>query len=286
MADVLMLGSTGLVGSLLLQRLSEAGHNVTAVSRRAEPGVELPGVTWHQADVTTPDGIDSLPTRPVLVSSVQIEVTAGVAEHMIDRGLSRVVAFSSTSALTKTDASSPAERALAAKLMGGERRLAALAPTLESTILRPTMIYGRRGDRNVERIADQVSRLPVFPLIGGGRGLRQPVHAADLADAAVQALDAPAAAGQTYNLSGGEILSVRDLVSRVGEVHGKRVRFVNMPLPVAKAGLRAAGVVIPRFRNVPAGALERMTKDLVFDHTAASTDFGYAPRAFTPPIYS
>jgi len=50
---VLLTGATGFVGRQVLAVLSAAGVPVHAVSR--QPGVALPGVTWHRADLLVPE---------------------------------------------------------------------------------------------------------------------------------------------------------------------------------------------------------------------------------------
>lgn len=55
MADpVLLTGATGFVGRALLAELVARGIPVHAASRRSGPA--LPGVTWHTADLLTPEG--------------------------------------------------------------------------------------------------------------------------------------------------------------------------------------------------------------------------------------
>lgn len=49
MSRVLITGATGFVGAGALRPLVEAGHEVHAVGRHRGP--ELPGVTWHEADL-------------------------------------------------------------------------------------------------------------------------------------------------------------------------------------------------------------------------------------------
>jgi nucleoside-diphosphate-sugar epimerase len=258
----------------------ERGDEVIAVSR-SRP-VEC--ARWHRADLTAAEDLANLPSIEHLISTVPIWMTAEVARSLAARGMRRVVAFSSTSAITKAHAGDEGERDLAAHLRAGEDALRRLEPEVKTTILRPTMIYGGGGDRNVERIARHLTRVPAFPLVGGGKGRRQPVHAEDLAQAAIDALTQDATAGRVYAVAGGEVLTVREMVKRVADAVDARVWFLPLPLPLAKAGLIAAGVA-PRFRGVPPGALERMTKDLVFDHSDAIADFGYNPRPFSPPDY-
>ena len=86
---------------------------------------------------------------------------------------------------------------------------AVAAGAIPWTVLRPALIYGLGLDRNVTAAARFIRRWHCFPLGGPGKGLRQPVHADDLAAAALAALDLPAAEGQSFNLGGGETLSYR-----------------------------------------------------------------------------
>jgi uncharacterized protein YbjT (DUF2867 family) len=97
-------------------------------------------------------------------------------------------------------------------------------------------------------------------------------------------LDHPITAGRTYNLGGGEVLAFREMISRIGTANGIEAKFFPIPLSVARVALRLASMS-HRYRGIPAGSLERMKKDLVFDNDAAKVDFGYQPRTFQPPLY-
>lgn len=282
--EILVLGATGLVGTHVVRELRHRGHRVIAISRRPRTSDD-PAVRWVRVDANRPEDVATIPACERAVSTLAVWLTAQVAPDLASRGLERIVAFSSSSAVTKVDASDEGERQLAADLLAGEQRLFSLTPQLTTTILRPTMIYGGLGDANVERIAGQLRRFRVFPLVGDGSALRQPVHAADLGLAAVQALTTPTSEGQIYTVAGGETLTVKEMVRRVGAANGVRApRFVRMPLRPAEQTLRLMGR-IPAFRRVPAGALERLSRDLAFDNGPAVSDFAYAPRRFSPPDY-
>ena len=69
--------------------------------------------------------------------------------------------------------------------------------------------------------------MALFPLDGQADGLRQPVHAEDVATACVSALTMPAEANRTYNLSDGETLSYREMVCRVFATVGKLPHLVT-----------------------------------------------------------
>lgn len=280
-ATVTVLGATGFVGRRIVSELLQEGFRVNSVSRAVKPFSLPDRVTWCQADVHSPGQLATIPWTTTVVSTLDVSVTAQVMES-VPECVERVIAFSSTSALTKADAKDAADRQVSVRLINGENRL--FRNPRATTILRPTIIYGGPGDRNLERIAWQLRRFPAFPLIGGGVGLRQPVHANDLARAVVQVIGASATVNRTYEVTGAETLSFKELVSRVGEVNGRSARFISIPLPLARITLKSLAP-LPRFRGVPVGSLERMQTDLVFDISAAERDFGYAPRKFMPSRY-
>jgi nucleoside-diphosphate-sugar epimerase len=128
-----------------------------------------------------------------------------------------VVAFSSSSVLSKADSADPAERARMAAMAREEAALAAACAGrgLPLLLLRPTLIYGCGLDRNVSLLADLARRFGAIPLAGQAAGLRQPVHADDLAALAVQALTAPAPVSLDSPACGGSTLSYREMARRI-----------------------------------------------------------------------
>ena len=166
--------------------------------------------------------------------------------------------------------------------MPSEERVQAWAESrgIEWVVLRPTLIYGLGRDKNISEIARFIRRFGVFPLFGQAVGLRQPIHAGEVAAACVAALQVSAAANRAYNISGGETLPYRDMVARVFAALGRPVRLLTVPLwafRLAVAMLRR----LPRYRHWSAAMAERMNRDLVFDHAEAACDLGFKPRGFS-----
>ena len=105
------------------------------------------------------------------------------------RGLRGVIACSSSSSVTKRFASNRFDRDLVDRLISAEEQLlsASRRISLKCCILRPTMIYGKVGkymDQNLSIVLRQMSRFPFLPLPTGA-GLRQPIHATQLAAVAL-----------------------------------------------------------------------------------------------------
>lgn len=193
----------------------------------------------------------------------------------------RVVVLSSTSRFTKVGSGDTAETAVAARLIEAEDRVVAWAQSrgIEWVILRPTLIYGQGRDKNIAEIARFVRRFGFFPVFGKALGLRQPIHAEDVAAACVSTLQSSHVANHAYNISGGETLTYRDMVARVFAALGRRPRLAAVPLwafRLAVALLRC----LPRYRQWSAAMAERMNRDLVFDHANAARDLGFSPRPF------
>jgi nucleoside-diphosphate-sugar epimerase len=171
-----------------------------------------------------------------------------------------------------------------ARLAAGEQTVSTFcqARGIAWTILRPTLIYEEGADENVSRIADTIRKLGFFPVCGLASGLRQPVHARDLARAAMQALTARPAYNTAYNLSGGEDLSYADMVRRIFEAMGRAPVIVALPEILWRLGFLGLNLVRPRRLKRNVHMALRMNIDLWFDHSAATRDFGYAPSRFRP----
>jgi nucleoside-diphosphate-sugar epimerase len=145
------------------------------------------------------------------------------------------------------------------------------------TILRPTLIYGTGRDRTIAAAAWFIRRFGIYPVYGGALGARQPVHADDLAAAALSALDIRRTHGRIYALGGGETLSYRDMIARIFAVLERSPRMINvLGLPQI---LALAGAIIPG-SELSADVALRMNVDLAFDDGSAAAEFGYALRGF------
>ena len=269
---VLVFGGSSQIGHFLLPRLLARGAAVTAVSRHAR--ASQAGLRWLQGSL--PDAVPGeLPMPSAIVSFGPLGPFADwLARADFGSEPPRVVATSSMSAETKRDSAMPAERAVAQQLRDGEQALAAACARHGApwTVLRPTLIYGAGLDKSLSPIARRAWRTRIFPL-PAGRGLRQPVHADDVALAVLAALDNPASAGRILPIGGGERLSARDMFARVRQT----LPHANLPLPLP-AWLLHAGqrVAPPKLR----GPLQRLDADLVADNDELERLLGIRPRPF------
>ena len=269
-----VLGASSLVGECLLPMLSKAGWRVVAFSRRAaESGF---GVEWRQLPFTEVAAEIShwICVAPIWVLPDYFALIEAA-------GARRIVVLSSTSRFTKVGSGDTTEQATAAKLIDGEARLQAWAESrgIGLVILRPTLIYGQGRDKNIAEIARFVRRFGFFLVFGKALGLRQPIHAEDVAGACLAALQGSDVRSRSYNISGGETLTYREMVARIFTALGRRTRVLTVPLWAFRLAVTMLRP-LPRYRQWSAAMAERMNRDLVFDHADAVRDLGFKPRAF------
>jgi nucleoside-diphosphate-sugar epimerase len=275
---VLVLGATSLVGRFLTPKLVRAGVRPLALSRTPRSG---DGVDWIAGDLQTAAPLLRSLSIGTVYSVSPIWLLPNALPALIDAGAQRVIAFSSTSLVTKMASPVASERSVAGRLASSEEAVIELCDEagIGWTILRPTLIYAEGLDGNVSRLAKIIQRMGVLPLAGRGEGLRQPVHAEDLAIAAIAASASPGAVGNTYDLPGGETLAYRAMVERVFEGLGRRPLIVSVPTSVWSLAFALAKPLLP---GATAAMGSRMSEDLTFDSAPAQRDFRWAPRPFHP----
>ncbi len=274
----LILGATSLVGRFLVPRVVESGVRPVALSRGP---MQVSGADALQADLQGADLASALPRLSTVYSLSPIWLLPEALPALIGAGTRRVIAFSSTSRFTKIASPVAAERDVAASLAESEDRTLALcaAAGVDWTILRPTLIYAEWEDRNVSRLAGLIRRLGFLPLAGRGEGRRQPVHADDLAKAAILAAGRGGARNRAYDMPGGETLTYRVMAERVFEGLGRKPRIVSIPAPLWALAFKVAGPFLP---GATAAMGARMSEDLVFDGEPARRDLRWTPRNFHP----
>ena len=159
-------------------------------------------------------------------------------------GLRGLIACSSSSAITKRFAANRFDRELVAHLSGSEDQLLATCSRLQvpCRILQPTLIYGQAGtygDRNLSKLLQLLRRLPCLPLPAES-GLRQPIHASQLAAVALRIAEQLRGSGcdpslaERITLGGDTTLTYAAMISALQEAQpatdlARRCRLLPIP---------------------------------------------------------
>jgi len=200
--------------------------------------------------------------------------------YLASVGINRIIAFSSTSVFSKQVSENRHEQQLVSLLINAENELPKLCKKhhINLTILRPTLIYGYGRDQNITRIASFIRRFRFALLVGQAGGLRQPVHADDLVDAALKAKNATVTYGKVYNLSGQETMTYRAMVQRIFVALGIKQRIISCPLWLLRMVLTIAAKCSSF--GYTADMANRMNQNLCYDASTAVNDFAYSPQPF------
>ena len=146
--------------------------------------------------------------------------------------------------------------------------------------LRPAMIFGLPNDGNISRFIRWFWKYPVFPIVGHGKATIQPVSRLDLAEAYWLVLKNFDAIDKTeYIVSGERPMTLLEMFQIISKSADREVRFVNIPFPIAKAGVEALYVLSGK-RCDYREKLDRLMEDRAYPHDAISKDWGYRPRPF------
>ena len=279
---LLVVGGSGFLGGYVLREAANRGHQTLALARspaaaRAAADHGAQPIAGDLDDSRRLDEVFAAARCEALVclASLGFGHGPGIVAAAEEVGVPRAV-FVSTTAVTTTLHPPTKQIRLAA-----EQQIRGSG--LDWTILRPTMIYGAAGDRNLSRLLLRLSRAAVLPVPGTGTCLHQPVHVADVAAAVLAALERPAAIGSLYDVAGPEPLPFTELLRTCARAVGSRTRLV--PVPLAPLVTLARGYErLSRHPRIRAEQLLRLAEDKAFPIDAAIRDLGYAPRPFADGI--
>lgn len=278
MANVFVTGSSGLLGAATVARLEKLGHQVTGLSRRPAQGRnDVVG------DLLTPASYaDALTNADVVVHLAAVTGKAPIASYgaVNDEGTRMLLEtcrragqprfiFCSSIAAGFADLT---RYYYAASKLAAERHVAASG--LAFTTIRPTIIAGRHSPV-MSRLAG-LARLPVIPAFAGGRVRVQPIAADDVAAFIGDIVETSRFAGETLELGGPDVLSMRDLL---GRLRHKSTQNPARFLPVPAAPLAALLAVL---ESVAYGVLPLSVGQLAtfrYDGTASPNSLWESRRA-------
>ncbi len=268
-----VLGASGQVGHFLQRRMGDA--IVPCARSVPDFALKLPE-SWRLFDLWRSQ---EPPTCTQLISAGPL---SGCVDWLARTGpgaLQRVVALSSMSAVHKLASSSAFERNLARQLLDGEQGLLAWTKShgIECTILRPTLIWGAGIDQSLTPFAKAAARRGVALVPSAACGLRQPVHADDLAALCIALLRRDQAATGVFEAGGSERLALSEMLARTARSMDARV--LRLPVPKPLMGPLAS---LARQFGGASDALARAMNDQCVQDDAVWSCVGIVPRGFRP----
>ena len=157
-------------------------------------------------------------------------------------------------------------------LVKAERRFA-------HTIVRPTLVYEDNGGQEFLLFQHYLERFPVVPFIGDGRARKRPVQAQDIVEGLAAIAGNPRSHGQTYNFSGADSVSIRELADLMLARRGQRRRFLHLPVGAVPGGGAGHGRGDERSRRCRCRPLPAWSTMPTFPRTRPSATWAIGPSA-------
>jgi nucleoside-diphosphate-sugar epimerase len=276
MSKIAVIGATGEVGFRLVGSL-QSSHELVAIVRdkRKRNFNAFPGVEVRQVDDISDVAslASSLRDCTAIINTGYIWFAEDIHKAILgnSESIKHIVFTGSTGIYTSLPSQSASTKRVAEAFIQEHYRC-------PWTIIRPTMIYGHKDDRNISRLVRAIARFPVLPLIGNGSSLIQPVFIGDLLRAYEKALLNPTYFNKSYNIGGSKAYSNRDLISFAASGLGQRERFI--PLPAEFVRLTVALLSAMRVSPISVEQVQRFQENKHIDISTFVADFDYVPCDF------
>lgn len=277
--NIIILGGSSFIAPWMSKRLAQKNYNGQYFSRTQVSLKRADNFTWQALDITVPNSFNPQ-SQSVVISLLPLWLLPPLLHQL--KECRQLIAFSTTSIFGKNDSPNLEEQKLIQAIKAAEKKITKKSAEhkIPLTILRPTLIYDGQNDQNITAMARFIQKWRVLPVAGPANGLRQPVHAEDVAVAAISAINNPASYNRSFNLGGGEILTYQQMAQTVFKAMGKKARILSLPPNLIHTICRLLNRVTRKGPN--AAMFIRMNQDLVYDLTNARKVLNYAPRPFQP----
>lgn len=265
---ILVSGATGNIGQELVQRLLSKDAKVRVLVRDSRKVVHLGDrVQIAVGDLDVPESLSSAMQGVnklffVTPDPQQVKRLLNAAKQA---GVKHVVKVSTIEA----------ERSLGPGKWHHEQEKLIQSMGFEWTFLRPTMMNSNSVEWWSTTIKSQ--NAVYFP---GGKGKVPPIDPRDVAAVACAVLTEGGHEGKVYELTGPEALTIREMVSILGNVLGKPIQYTDVPVFAAGLAMLRFGLPLYVVRGLmhTLGALRRNEYAYV---TYAVEKFGKCtPRTF------
>lgn len=293
----LVTGGSGYFGSLLVQRLHEAGHAVRVFDLN-DSSDRPADVEFVQGDIRDRDTVERACDGVAVVHhnvaqvplakdrdafrSVNYDGTVNLLEAAARAGTRKVVHMSTsavfgvprTNPVTEGTPPRPREAYGRAKLDAEDACHRAVAEGLDVTIIRPRTILGHGRLGIFQILFEWIRQGKRIPVLGRGDNVYQFVHADDLAAAAILAAERPGAT--TYNIGAERFGTMRQTLESLAEYAGTGSRVISVPMAPTVAAMKVTSVL----GLSPLGAYHHLMygRSMYFDVAKAKRELGWSAR--------
>jgi uncharacterized protein YbjT (DUF2867 family) len=301
---IVVTGAAGLVGQNLITLLREQGFgNIVAIDKHAG-NLEIlrrlhPEVTTLLADLAEPGPWEATLDGAVVLVQLQAQIAGLDADLFIRNNLNsteRVLAAARERGVRfLVHASSSVVNSVAdddyTRTKRAQEELVK-AGGVPYCILRPTLMFGWFDPKHLGWLSRFMERVPVFPIPGHGRYMRQPLYNRDFCRAILACMHRQPN-GAAYDLVGPDRIDYIDMIRAIRDVKGLGTPIVRIPYWLFWLLLKTYAL-FSRKPPFTADQLKALTAGDAFTGVDIEATFGFRPtpfrealrETFMHPVYS
>ncbi|WP_250465437.1 NAD-dependent epimerase/dehydratase family protein [Caballeronia sp. GAFFF2] len=237
---ILLPGGAGLVGQNLVARLKAQGYNNLVVLDKFRENLEVlrqthPDVLAIYADLAEPGEWEKHFEGAEVVVMLQAQIGAPTLEPFIRNNITStrhvLEAIDRYKVPYTVHISSSVVNSVAKDFYTDTKRKqeeTVLASGIDCVVLRPTLMFGWFDRKHLGWLSRFMHRVPVFPIPGSGKYMRQPLYVGDFCNVIISCIESRIK-GAAYNISGLEEVDYIDIIRQIKRATRARCAIVKIP---------------------------------------------------------
>lgn len=237
---IILPGGAGLVGQNLVQRLKDHNYfDIVVIDKHKKNLAVLknnhPDITAVYADLSIPgvwqnyfDGADTVVMLQAQIGGLfyeefeenNVHSTSLILDLINSKSIPNLIHISSS--VVESSANDFYTRSKVAQ------ENLVLKSGILCPILRPTLMFGWFDRKHLGWLARLMKKIPVFPIPGTGKFLRQPLYVSDFCEVIVSCIENKIQSG-IFNISGHEKIDYIDMIRVVRRITKSRVLIIKVP---------------------------------------------------------
>jgi nucleoside-diphosphate-sugar epimerase len=303
-SKIVVTGAAGLVGQNLIVLLREEGfENIVAIDKHKRNLDTLsqlnPDITTVLADLAEPGTWEETLSGAKVLVQLQAQITGLTSEPFVRNNLTSTELVLAAAREHDIDflvhASSSVLNSVADDDYTRTKRAQdelVKAGGVPYCILRPTLMFGWFDPKHLGWLSRFMEQVPVFPIPGHGRYMRQPLYNRDFCRAILACMRQQPSAAE-YDMVGPDRIDYIDMIRAIRDVKGLKTPIVRIPYWLFFVLLK----VYALFSEKPpftAEQLKALTAGDEFTGVDMEAAFGFRPtpfrealrETFNHPVYS
>ncbi|WP_449101561.1 NAD-dependent epimerase/dehydratase family protein [Pseudomonas veronii] len=242
-SKIILPGGAGLVGQNLVARLKAKGYTDIVVLDKHRANIAVlrqvqPDITVEYADLAEPGDWQRHFVGADVVVMLQAQIggndyqefvrnnvdsTALILEAIKINNIPRLVHISSSVVESAADD-------FYTKTKKDQERMV-LESGVACPVLRPTLMFGWFDRKHLGWLSRFMKKVPVFPIPGHGRYMRQPLYVGDFCNVIISCIE-NRVRDDIYNISGHEKIDYIDIIREIKRATHGKTPIVRIPYPV------------------------------------------------------